>query len=548
MSESEPPTEDLVLAGVPLRRRKRRPKRLRAARPPQLTIRQILAWADDHQARTGRWPKKHSGPVRANRNETWHGIHGALQQGCRGLPGSTTLAKVLAEHRGVRNVGDLPRLTIKQILAWADFECEQTGRWPTSMDHQVLADTEEKWQNVAASLSAGGRGLPGGTSLAKVLAEHRGVRNRGDLPPLTERQILAWADAWHRRTGQWPRTDSRQEVPEAPGERWNCIDQALRGGSRGLPGGDTLGQLLARERGVRNIQDLPRLTEKEILRWCKAHHRRTGAWPTIHSGAVEDARDESWHAINSALRDGGRGLPGGSSLAQLMAGRLGLRNKASIPSLATGQILEWADSHKRRTGQWPRVQSGRLADAPDETWLAIDSALREGLRGLPGGDSLPRLLARRRGARNKAASPPLTEAMILRWADCHHRRIGKWPTQTSGPVLTARGETWGAIERSLSAGLRGLPGGDSLARLFARRRAVRSRASAPRLTEATILEWATEHYRRTGSWPNQNSGQLQQVPSETWGAIQRSLLAGQRGLPGGDSIVKLLTRHGLVAR
>jgi pyrroloquinoline quinone (PQQ) biosynthesis protein C len=451
-------------------RRKRRPKRLRASRPPQLTVTQILAWADDHYERTGRWPKTSSGSIRVDLNEKWH--------------------------------------------------------------------------NVDASLHQGNRGLPGGSSLAKLLAEHRRVRNPGALPPLTERQILVWADTWHARTGQWPHTDSRQEVPEAPGERWYCIDQALRGGGRGLPGGDTLARLLARERGARNLQDLPPLTEKQILRWCKNHHHRTGSWPTIASGQVEDATGESWFAVNTALRDGGRGLPGGSSLAQVMAKRLGLRNKASIPRLTAGQILRWADAHKRKAGQWPRVQSGALADVHGETWLAIDLALREGLRGLPGGDSLPRLLARKRGARNKAASPPLNEALILRWADDHHQRFGKWPKQTSGPVLAAPGETWGAIQRSLSTGQRGLPGGDSLARLFERRRNVRSQASAPRLTEAMILEWSEEHYRRTGHWPKQDSGAVARAPRETWGAIQDALRVGRRGLAGGDSIVRLLARHG----
>jgi hypothetical protein len=33
-------------------------------------------------------------------------------------------------------------------------------------------------------------------------------------------------------------------------------------------------------------------------------------------------------------------------------------------------------------------------DAVGETWRAIDTALRRGLRGLPGGDSLRRLLGR----------------------------------------------------------------------------------------------------------------------------------------------------------
>jgi hypothetical protein len=41
-------------------------------------------------------------------------------------------------------------------------------------------------------------GLPGGSSLARLLARERGVRNRCGLPPLTEAAILRWARA-HRQ-------------------------------------------------------------------------------------------------------------------------------------------------------------------------------------------------------------------------------------------------------------------------------------------------------------------------------------------------------------
>jgi hypothetical protein len=61
--------------------------------------------------------------------------------------------------------------------------------------------------------------------------------------------------------------------------------------------------------------------------------------------------------------------------------------------LTEAQILTWADAHHARTGKWPNLRSGRVADAPDETWSAIDAALRRGHRGLPEGSSLSWLLA-----------------------------------------------------------------------------------------------------------------------------------------------------------
>ncbi len=101
-----------------------------------------------------------------------------------------------------------------------------------------------------------------------------------------------------------------------------------------------------------------------------------------------------------------------------------------------------------------------------ETWHAIDLALREGLRGLPGGSSLARLLAQRRGVRNKQALPPLMPSLIRRWARLHRQRTGKRPAQNSGPVMDAPGETWKGIDQALRVGLQGLPGGSSLSQLL----------------------------------------------------------------------------------
>jgi hypothetical protein len=64
--------------------------------------------------------------------------------------------------------------------------------------------------------------------------------------------------------------------------------------------------------------------------------------------------------------------------------------------------------------------------------------------------------------------PKLTVAQILRWADAHHERTGTWPAAGSGPVREAPGLTWLAVNGALSKGLRGLPGGDSLAQLLMR--------------------------------------------------------------------------------
>ena len=73
-------------------------------------------------------------------------------------------------------------------------------------------------------------------------------------PPLTVAQILAWADAYRRRTGSWPSANAGS-VPEAPGEMWGNIEHALREGGRGLRAGDSLARLLDRcRRGRREAR------------------------------------------------------------------------------------------------------------------------------------------------------------------------------------------------------------------------------------------------------------------------------------------------------
>jgi hypothetical protein len=137
-----------------------------------------------------------------------------------------------------------------------------------------------------------------------------------------------------------------------------------------------------------------------------------------------------------------------------------------LPRLTVEQILAWADAYLAREGRWPRIRSGPVAEAPEETWKQIHEALRQGSRGLPGGSSLARLLAKHRGVPNAKALPRWPPAQILAWAEAHHARTGAWPTEHSGAILEAPGETWHKVDLALRKGYRGLPGRSSLHRLL----------------------------------------------------------------------------------
>jgi hypothetical protein len=155
-------------------------------------------------------------------------------------------------------------------------------------------------------------------------------------------------------------------------------------------------------------------------------------------------------------------------IAQALPPRFVTSGLCGRPRLTEWAVLAWADAHRRRSGKWPQAESGPVADAPGESWQAVNNALVRGLRGLPGGSSLARLLEEHRGKRNKARTPPLTVEQILLWADRHRARTGRWPNAHSGPIRGGPGETWRAISSALWAGHRGLPGGDTLLRLLRR--------------------------------------------------------------------------------
>src|SRR5258708_14676951 len=125
------------------------------------------------------------------------------------------------------------------------------------------------------------------------------------------------------------------------------------------------------------------------------------------------------------------------------------RKRKRRSALTMEEILRWAEAWKARTGAWPGQRSGRIPESGGR-WSAIEGALRNGLRGLPPGLSLARLLAERRGVQRYSAAgkPLLTIEEILCWADAWKARTGAWPGQRSGRIPESGGR-WDAIEGAL---------------------------------------------------------------------------------------------------
>jgi hypothetical protein len=142
----------------------------------------------------------------------------------------------------------------------------------------------------------------------------------------------------------------------------------------------------------------------------------------------------------------------------------------------------------------------------------VNTALAKGVRGLPGGDSLTRLLRRRRHILDvRTAWPDLSRDKILQWIDDHHQRTGTWPRRDSGRVRCARGISWQTIDRYLKNGNRAIDGGSSLTRLLWEARGVLEGRQP--LTEEKIIKWAEQHHGETGRWPVTLSGKLRHHPA-----------------------------------
>ena len=146
----------------------------RSTTKSQLTEAMILNWADAYFDTHRSWPKRISGVIEGTNGDTWGSVEYALYAGTRGLGGGKTLAQLLLEHRGVRNQGRLRRLTVRQVLAWAEAYNRKTGAWPSHSSGYIEGTVGETWQTISAALASGRRGLPTYSSLAAFFrAEER---------------------------------------------------------------------------------------------------------------------------------------------------------------------------------------------------------------------------------------------------------------------------------------------------------------------------------------------------------------------------------------
>ncbi len=352
----------------------------------------------------------------------------------------------------------------------------------------------------------------------------RAVARVAQRPPLTVEQILKWADRHKAQTGKWPRYHSGKI--DGTDLTWMAVGYSILYAKPNLPHGLTLPLLLQKYRGVHNRRLQPALTITRILRWADDFRRATGTWPIATSGRISGTTD-SWNSIDSALRTARRGISRKTSLARLLFRYRGVENIADKAPLKTKEILKWAKSFHRKYGRWPSVKA-KPVRGQKSSWASIDHCMRSGLRGCQPGGSLASFLESHVGVVNPRDKPQLSIREIVSWMETYHATHGEWPTIRSGRVA-GHGETWGGIELALTRCQRGVKKKTSLADLRHRYLGVVNPQDQSPLTLRWIKKQIHLYFRKTGRWPNTQSGSIPGT-TETWQKVASALWGGLRGI------------------
>lgn len=389
----------------------------------QLDETQIIDWVKKHIEQYGKKPGKHTGAVEFAEGEhkgiTWAAIDIALKKGLRGLPGKSCLVKLIKEKLGIRSYHNPPALPTQLIIDWITLFINKYERKPNMSDGNIeFAEGEyagETWSGVNAALWRGGRGQPGKSSLASLIQENFGIKNIQDLPALSATLILDWIKQYIDVHGKKPNRTSGIIEPvseEYKGITWTIINTALEVGTRGLPGGSSLAKLIDNKMGIANPMNLPSLNEELIINWVTQFINTHKEKPLRSSGVIEfasaDHKGITWLAVDSALKRGRRGISGKSSLASLIAKTFSFKNHMNLSPLTEEMIVGWVTQYIDIRGEKPTQNSGILDFVSEAykgiTWLAINTALDKGGRELLGGSSLAKLIEKHLGIKNRTKS------------------------------------------------------------------------------------------------------------------------------------------------
>lgn len=258
-----------------------------------------------------RWPTAITkDPVIDNIMPSWNSLDAALVRKF-----DSSIAKLLAE-RGVLNAISMISLTKDLIINAAKKYYEKEGKWPRATVKGVVPELPGyTWKAIDHALHSGYHGLnTNGSSLFRFLKKE-GLVKIVNRKLLTEELINNAAKKYYDRTGKLPTKYLKSSILELPDFTWKSIDLALKKGHLGIKNkGSSLAKLLA-SNGFINTLNKKKLSEKQIMNAVKKFLKKTNKRPRATTkGSVPGFPGYTWSSIDKALRNGHRGLNGGSSL------------------------------------------------------------------------------------------------------------------------------------------------------------------------------------------------------------------------------------------
>jgi hypothetical protein len=306
---------------------------LRIAQGAPVAVADLHVELWDFHQRRGDWPSVNAGYAERLQADYRHLDH-YLRVGQRGLgPGSSLYQECVrvADAKGVAiedRRGDSTPLTLEVVQESIGEYYRRTGQFPTkrTSGESPLGVT---WGTLDFYLRRGGlRRLPGGTMLDKqVLVVKRQFGMLNESEPITEEHVLAAINDHHDDIGSYPDRATRGEVPLIGGA-WGSLNNRLRKGLLGAPA--SLAELVGKVRQQRG--GLPRgtkqpLTLAAVHAAIVTHRRQHGIVPTRQTEGLSGL-GIGWGTIDNLLKKGGRGFPGGSSLAREV--RLAVKEGGSV--------------------------------------------------------------------------------------------------------------------------------------------------------------------------------------------------------------------------
>ncbi len=337
------------------------------------------------------------------------------------------------------------------------------------------------WRNIDVALMEGLRGLPCNSSLAAFIKENFGIAQRKANPTLlSEDLIFSWITQFMTKHGRKPSPKKDGVIEFATeayqGETWVSISAALRNGGRGLSGGTSLSSFIENRLAVKKQKcNSVSLSEDLICFWIKQFIVKYGKKPTQQSGIIEFAdgayEGDSWLCVSAALRNGGRGLPKGSSLSQLIEKRFGLKRQEYGPRLTEESILDLIKKYIAKYDRKPNCKTGLVEGHENLTWSALNRRLEIGDKTLPGGSSLAKLIEKELGIRDSNRPPALIPLELVKdWVRQYLKKYGKRPLVSNSIKIEFanglhKGISWGSVNRALLRGGCSLPKGTTLADL-----------------------------------------------------------------------------------